>query len=88
MRKHCSVDDVIKSLENDSNNLFKWFLDSNKCHLITSKQSCRNLKIRNINNENSTCEKLLRVKIDNKLNFNKHQDRIIEKVSRKVNRLI
>ena len=41
-----SIDDVIKSLEDDSINLFKWFLDnqmkanSDKCHHITSKQSC------------------------------------------------
>ena len=50
-----SVDTVIKSLEDDKISLLKWFLDnqmkanSNKCHLITSKQSCLNLKIRNIN---------------------------------------
>ena len=44
-----SIDYVIKS--SDSINLFKWFLDnqvkanSDKCHLITSKLSCMNLKI-------------------------------------------
>ena len=60
--------DDIKSLEDDSINLFKWFLDnqmkanSDKCHLITSKQSCINLKIGNINIENSACEKLLGVR--------------------------
>ena len=38
-----STDDIIKSLEDDSINLFKWFLDnrlkanSDKCHLSTSK---------------------------------------------------
>ena len=69
-----SIDDVIKSLEDDSINLFKWFPDNqmkanrNKCHLITSKQCCTNLKIGNINIENSTCGKLLGVKVDNKLN--------------------
>ena len=36
-----------------------------------------NLKIENINIENSTCEKLLGVKVDYKLNFNEHLDRII-----------
>ena len=55
-----SIDDVIKSLEDDSIDMVKWFLDnqikanSDKCHLITSKQSCMNLKIGNINIENST----------------------------------
>ena len=37
---------------------------------ITSKQSCTNLKIGNMNIENSTCEKLLGVKVDNELNLN------------------
>ena len=88
-----SIDDVIESLEDDSINLFKWFLDnqmkanSDKFHLITSNQSCMNLKIGNINIENSTCEKLLGVNVENKLNFNEHLDGIIEKPSRKVSAL-
>ena len=48
-----------------------------------------NLKIRNINIENSACEKLLGIYqitkiLDNKLNFNGHLDGIIKNVSRKV----
>ena len=47
-----------------------------------------NLKTGNINIENSTCEKLLGVKVDNKLNFNEHLDEIIKKAgSRKVSAL-
>ena len=46
-----------------------------------------NLKIGNINTENSACEKLLGVKVDNKLNFNEHLDGIIKKASRKVSTL-
>ena len=52
-----SIDDVIKCLEDDSINLFKWFLDNqmkancDKCHRITSKKSCMNLRIRNMNIE-------------------------------------
>ena len=63
-----SIDYRIKSFEDDSINLFKWFLDnqvkanSDKCHLITSKQSCMNLKMGNINIENSTYGKLRGVK--------------------------
>ena len=85
-----SIDDVFKSLEDDSINLLKWFLDNqmkannDKCHLITSKQSCMNLKIGNINIENSTCEKLLGVEVDNNLNFIEHLDGIIKKAGRKV----
>ena len=88
-----SIDDVIKSLEDDSINFFKWFLynqikaNSDKCHLITSKQSCMNLKTGNINIENSACKKLLGVNIDNKLNFTEHLDRIIKKASRKTSPL-
>ena len=88
-----SIHDVIKSPGDDSINLFKWFLDnqmkanSDKCHLITSKLSCMNLKIGDINIENSTCEKLLVIKVDNKLNFNEHLDGIIKKASRKVSAL-
>ena len=65
-----SIDDVIMSFENDSINLFKWFLDNqmkancNKCPLITSKQNCMNLKIENISIKNSTYEKLLGVNVD------------------------
>ena len=61
-----SIDDVIKLLGDDSINLFKWFLgkqmkaNSNKCHPNTSKQSCMNLKLGNINIENSTCGKTTR----------------------------
>ena len=71
----------------------KRFLDnrikanSNKCHLITSKKSRMNLKIGSINIENSACEKLLRVKVDSKLNFNEHLDGIIKKANGKVNAL-
>ena len=88
-----SIDDVIKSLEDDSINFFKWFLynqikaNSDKCHLITSKQSCMNLKTGNINIENGACKKLLGVNIDNKLNFIEHLDRIIKKASRKTSPL-
>ena len=54
--------------------------NSDKCHLITSKQSCVNLKIGNINIENNTCEKLLGVKVDNKISsFIEQLNRIIKK---------
>ena len=88
-----SIDDVIKSLEDEPLNSFKWFLDnqmkanSDQCHLITSKQSCMSRKIVDINIENSTCEKLLGVKVDNKLNISEHLDGIIKKASRKVSDL-
>ena len=56
--------------------MLKWFPDNqmkvngNKYHLITNNQSYINLKLENLNVDNSTCEKLLGVKVDDKLNFN------------------
>ena len=88
-----TIDDVFKLLEDDSINLLKWFLDnqmkanSDKRHLITSKQSYMNLKLGNMNIANSTCGKLSGVKVDNKVNFNEHLDRIIKKASREVSAL-
>ena len=61
--------------------------NGNKCHFIINKQSCINLKIRNMNIENSNCEKLIGVKVDNKLNFTEHLDGIIKKTSRRVSAL-
>ena len=61
--------------------------NSNKCHLITSKQSCVNLKTVNINIENNTFKKLLDIKVDNKLNFNEHLNGMIKKASRKISAL-
>ena len=46
-----------------------------------------NLKIWDLNVENNACEKVLGVKVDNKLNFNEHLDEIIKKASRKVSAL-
>ena len=43
-----------------------------------------NLKIGNINFENSNCEKLPGVKVKNKLKFNEHVDGIIKKASCKL----
>ena len=71
-----SMDDAIKSLEDDSINLFKWYLDNQmkansvKYHLITSKQSWMNLKTGSINIESSSCEKLLGVIADNTTSMN------------------
>ena len=37
--------------------------------------------------KNTNCEKLLRIKVDSRLNFNDHLDGIIKKASRKINAL-
>lgn len=85
-----SIDKVIKSIDDDSLSLFKWSLDnpmkssSDKRHLITNKESSMNQKIGNINNENSTCEKMPGIKVNYKLNFSKHLKGIGNKASRKI----
>ena len=62
-------------------------VNSNKCYLSTNKQSCMNLKIGYKRIGNSTCEKHIVVKLDNKLNFNEHLNTNIKKKSRKVSTL-
>ena len=37
--------------------------------------------------KNANCEKLLRIKVDSRLNFNENLGSIIKKTSRKINRL-
>ena len=81
------IDDLLDSLEDDFINLFKYLLDnqmkanSNRCNLITNKQSCISLKIGNLNFENNTCKNLLGVKVGSKLNFNYDLDGINKKLS-------
>ena len=62
-------------------------VNSNKCHPITTKQSCINLKIGNVDIEISTCKKLTGVKMDNKLNFNEHLDGTTKTANGKVSSL-
>ena len=84
-----SMDDVIKSPEDDTINLFKWFQDnqmkanSDKCYWWAKLHESKYREYI----ENSTCEKLLGVKVDNKLSFNEHLDGIIKKESGKVSAL-
>ena len=58
-----------------------------KCHLLTSSSSKVSICVNNYNIENSKCEKLLGIKIDNKLNFNTDVDEICKKAGQKLNTL-
>ena len=68
-----NIDDLIDSLEKASSSLFKWFKDNlskgnpDKYHLLVSTNEKTNINIGEFSIENSDCEKLLGVKIDNKL---------------------
>ena len=73
--------------------LFKWFSDNqmktniNKFHLLVNKKDKVTISIEDKKIKNSEYEKLLGIKVDTKLNFNKHLNDIISNANRKVNAL-
>ena len=85
-----NIENVIASLEEATNALFDWFannrLKSNpdKCHALVSTNKHLNMKVCDYTIGNSQCEKLLGVKIDVNLNFNKHISDLCKKASRKI----
>ena len=87
------VKEVINSLKEASEKLFYWLADNqmkvnpDKCHLLTSSRDKVSICLDNYNIKSSKCEKLLGIKIDNKLNFNTHVDEICKKAGRKLNAL-
>ena len=56
----------------------------NKCHLLTSATASIAIEIKENKILNSEREKLLGVTIDNKLNFNNHLQKILQKANQKV----
>ena len=88
-----NIDGVIKSLEEASEILFKWFNDNlmrinaDKCHLLVSTNNTVKIKIGNFYITNSKSEKLLGVKFDHKLSFDDHISKLCKKVSRKIHAL-
>ena len=58
--------------------------DPDKCHVLTSATASIAIKIKDNEILNSESEKLLGVTIDNKLNFNNHLQKILEKAYQKV----
>ena len=77
-----TIEDVISSLQESSEKLFKWFSDnqmqgnSGKCHLILSTNEPAQMQIGKSPIESTNYEKLPGVKIDSKLSFNKHQNNL------------
>ena len=84
-----SAEKLIDKLEIVAKSLFKWFSDNqmkanpDKCHLLISSASQSELKIGNVTIKSSICEKLLGIKIDNKLRVNAHVEDLRKKASRK-----
>ena len=85
-----NIKSVIKSLENANVELFAWFSDNqmkanpDKCHSITSESTDLVINVENNHITNSKCEKLLGIKIDNKLTFNARIDEICKKAGQKM----
>ena len=62
--------------------------NSDKCHLIVSTNQKTNVNIGEFDIESSDYEKLLGVKIDNKLTFDCHVSDIRKKASKKINAIV
>ena len=88
-----NIDDLIDSLEKASSSLLNWFKDNlfkgspDKCNLLVSTNEKTKINIEEFSIENSDCEKLLGVKIDNKLTFKCHVSEMCKKANRKINAL-
>ena len=63
--------------ERFENNLLKGNAD--KCHLLVSSSDAVNLRVSEYDIKNNECEKLLGVKFDNSLTFEKHATDICRK---------
>ena len=58
-----------------------------KCHLLLTSASQSELKIGKVTIKSSICEKLLGIKINNKLRLNAHVEDLCKKTSRKIHAL-
>ena len=80
-----NIDNLIRTLENDSVRLLKWFSNNqmkankDKCHLLLSNKKRLTMKIGETVIKSGNCEKLLEIKIYDKLTFNEHRNYIIDK---------
>ena len=88
-----SINGVIASLQDSSEKLFQWFSDkqlkrnTDKCHLIVSSDDPTEIQVGESVIKNTTCEKLLGIKIDNKLTFDEHVSGLCKKAATKLRAL-
>ena len=81
------------SLQDTAGKLSKWFSDNqmmgntDKCHLLLTKDKSSQIHIGDSIIESSTCEKLLGIKIDSKLCFDDHIQGLFNKANRKLRAL-
>ena len=82
-----------KKFELKAKSLFKWFPDNqmkanrDKCHFHISSTSQSELKIGNETTKSSTCDRILEIKIDNRLRLNAHVEDFCKKANRKIHAL-
>ena len=88
-----NIDDLITSLQVVAAKLFKWFSDyemkgnTDKCHLLQSKDESSEIHKGDSIIEISTRKKLLGIKIDLKLPFDDHIQDLFSKTNRKLRAL-
>ena len=88
-----TIEDLTSSLRELSEELFKWFSDiqmqgnSGKCYLILSTSKPAKVQIGESLIESTSCEKLLGIKIDSKLLFDKHIKKTCKKARNKLRAL-
>ena len=82
-----SIDSVISSLQESAEKLFQWFShnqikgNTDKCHLIVSTEETIEIQADESLIKSSTCERLLGIKIDNKLNLDTHDKGLCTKAN-------
>ena len=88
-----TIEEVISSLQSSSKKPFQWLSDNQmkgnteKCHLIMSTDQSVNFQLGGSLIERSDCEKMLGVKINYKLNFDKHVKTLWSKANNKLRAL-
>ena len=89
-----TVIQVTESLKEETSDEFTcWFANNQrkanpgKCHLITSSNDEVSMYVENCNIKSSKCEKHISIKIENKLNFNNHIDKIWKNAGQKLDML-
>ena len=88
-----SINDVTAALQDSSEKLFQWFYDNqlkgntDKCHLIVSSDDPSEIREGELVIKNTTCEKVLGIKIDNKLTFDEHISGLCKKAANKLRAL-
>ena len=86
----CDMDELLTTLQKDIDILLKCFhenyfkVNDDKCHLVTNHDQDISLMIGKELTKGSKSVKLLRITVDNKLNFNEHATKDCDKVSQKL----